>query len=381
MGQRRVSITDIEVGTALQFDVYAPSGKLLLRRGQVLQTQHQIERLVEEGMLIVDEADGLEASRRWIRGERDLVTPPSVVDLVRNAFVRLQQAVLQYHSAPEQFKDRIHEAAAFIEHACHQNRDIALATIPLKRDERYSLSHSLNTAIVTYVVALGMEKQSTWIQSAVCAALTMNIGMLELQDDLQKQQDPLSEEQKAVVHAHPRKSTDMLEAVGVDDTLWLAAVLQHHEQADGSGYPHGLTGENISEAAKLVQLADLYTARVTPRAYRTSVQSNVALRDIFLERGKGVDPMIAAHFIKDIGIYPPGTLVRLLNGEVAVVSHQTGKTNTPIVHSLIGPRGAPLGCAIRRNTADERYAIRDVIDTHKLDIKINMVAIWGKEAA
>lgn len=380
MAHRRISASDLQLGGTLPWDVRDKSGKLLLKSGHVVSSQLQLDRLIAEGVVFEDEAHARAAAAAAARAAAEAVLP-SVVQLLATAHQRLTQAIMQIHSSPETFSPRIEELANLIHKACKQNRDIALAWIVLKSEQRYSITHSLDTAIITDIVGAGLGLTDDARRSCVCAALTMNLSMLDLQDQLQKQAEDLSDVQRAKVRAHPRESCDMLRTVGVNDPVWLDVVLHHHEQADGSGYPDGLRFESIAETAKLVQLADLYCARVSPRAYRASVQSNIALRDIFLERGKAVDPQIAAHFIKEIGIYPPGTVVKLTSGEVGIVSHQAGKSNTPIVHALVGPRGVPLATPLRRDSSQEQYAIRDVIDARKLGLRVNMQVVWGKEAA
>lgn len=381
MAQRRISVSDLEVGAALPWDVRDKDGKLLLKRGHVLSSGVQIQRLVDEGMFVEDFQHTGHQKNQDSKSAQPAREVPSVVAMLNMALQRLSQAILQYHSAPELFRQRIIEIATVVNKACLQNRDVALAYIMLKQEQHYSTTHSLDAAIIADLVATGLGYDSDKRLQSVCAALTMNLSMLQLQDQLQKQTEELTEAQREKIKSHPRDSMEMLKAVGVTDELWLDIVLHHHEHGDGSGYPDGLTVDQISEAAKLIQLTDLYCARVSPRAYRSSVQSNVAMRDIFLERGKGLDPLLAAHFIKEIGIYPPGTIVKLTTGEVGIVSHQAGKSNTPYVHAIIGPRGAPLGAAIRRDTSHEQYAIREVVDAKKLGLRVNMVTIWGKEAA
>lgn len=380
MAQRRISASDLQLGGALPWDVRDKTGHLLLKSGHIVSSTVQLERLIAEGLVFDEEGHARAAAAAAARAAAEPILA-SVVEMLNNGLHRLTQAVMQLHSAPEQFAPRINEVAQLIHKACLQNRDVALAWIVHKHETRYSITHSLDSAIVTEVVGSGLQLPPEVRHSCVSAALTMNLSMLELQDQLQKQAEDLSDQQREKVRSHPRESYELLRNIGIDDQVWLDVVLHHHEQADGSGYPDGLKFEVISESAKLVQLADLYCARVSPRAYRASVQSNVALRDIFLERGKAVDPLIAAHFIKEIGIYPPGTVVKLTSGEVGIVSHQAGKSNTPVVHALVGPRGVPLATPLRRDSSQEQYAIRDVIDARKLGLRVNMSVIWGKEAA
>lgn len=100
-----------------------------------------------------------------------------------------------------------------------------------------------------------------------------------------------------------------------------------------------------------------------------------------MERGQTVDTVIAAYFVRELGLFPPGTVVRLTNGEIGIVSKAADNARTPWVHSLIGPRGAPLSFPIRRKTSEALYTIRDVLDPRKLDFPIRLQAIWGSDAA
>lgn len=99
MGQRRISASDLEVGAALPWDVRDKNGKLLLKRGQVLVGETQVERLIADGMFIEDTSTS-SSSREGVsmRPSREI---PSVVGMLNTAFQRLSQAVLQYHSAPD----------------------------------------------------------------------------------------------------------------------------------------------------------------------------------------------------------------------------------------------------------------------------------------
>jgi HD-GYP domain-containing protein (c-di-GMP phosphodiesterase class II) len=138
----------------------------------------------------------------------------------------------------------------------------------------------------------------------------------------------------------------------------------HHEAEDGSGYPFGKAGGDIPRNAKIIALADRYCACVSARDYRKSLLPNVTLREIFLERGKGIDPILAAHFIKVLGIYPPGTYVRLNSGEIGVVSRKGSGADTPI----------------KRDTTGEMYAIREALSEEQANIRFNMSQVWGNEA-
>ena len=378
MEHKRISMDDAKVGEALPWDIYAVNGALLLRRGFVIQSLQQLERLVSQGMYV--DAKALEQERSNV-AVAEAPEVPSVVKMIEGARHLLEQVANDLSQGSPNLVKRIRQAVVLIKAACNQNRDIALATVILKQEGRYSLTHSVHSAIITRIVGANLDRADEELDAAVAAALTMNLGMLQLQDELQSQSKPLTAEQKLEMMRHPVISLDLLQNAGVTDELWLSTVLQHHEQSDGSGYPLKKRGGEILDIAKLVQLADLYTARVAKRSYRASVHPSVALRDIFLDRGKLIDAGLAAHFIKDIGVYPPGTLVKLNNGEIAIVSHQTSKSNMPVVHALFGPFGAPLPNPIKRDTSINQFAIHEIVDPTKINLRLDLQVVWGKEAA
>lgn len=200
--------------------------------------------------------------------------------------------------------------------------------------------------------------------------------MLELQDKLHNQKEPLTEHQLREIRQHPDNGEKLLRAAGVDDPLWLRIVRQHHERNDGSGYCEGLRGDAIIEEAKLLALVDIYSAMVSPRAYRAEMQAKEVLRDLFLSRGKSIDDHLCMVFIKEMGIYPPGSFVRLVNGEVAVVIRRGNSATSPLVSSVLSPRGGLYIKPLRRDTSQKGYAIQEFCVMEK-GVKLNLSVIWG----
>ena len=91
--------------------------------------------------------------------------------------------------------------------------------------------------------------------------------------------------------------------------------------------------------------------------------------------------MLVTLFIRELGTYPIGTFVKLENGEIGVVTSKGATTTTPFVHSLIGPRGAPLTMPIKRDTQKPLHAIREVLHRDQVPIRFTMRQLWGEIAA
>ncbi|QAU34285.1 HD domain-containing phosphohydrolase [Janthinobacterium sp. 17J80-10] len=378
MGKRRINMTDLIIGAPLQWDVYDSTGHLLLGKGHMLVHARQLETLVERGLFI----DALGESGDGKRAAcAQAAETPSALRMINQVNRRLEALLVNLPNETGA-EAKLLEAANVLIRAAASEPDIALASILLNQQcGIYPVRHSIDTAIVALLVASSLHKPADEITLVTAAALTMNVGMLRLQETLQHSAAPLSAEESKTIQEHPQESARMLQHAGVAQQDWLSWVLHHHENEDGSGYPHGKHGADIPANAKLISLADRYCARVSTRNYRKSLLPNAALRDILLADKNNIDPAVASAFIRELGIYPTGTLVRLQNGEIGVVTGRGPSTTTPKVHALIGPRGAPLAQAFRRDTEKQLYAIRDVLTEEQASMRFTMQQLWGPAAA
>jgi HD-GYP domain-containing protein (c-di-GMP phosphodiesterase class II) len=203
--------------------------------------------------------------------------------------------------------------------------------------------------------------------------------MLKLQDDLFRQDQPLQPTQKQAITSHPIESARMLASLGVTNAVWMTAVIQHHELLNGKGYPRGLSMGEVSAGARILKLADMYTAMITPRSYRKAMLSKMAMRDIFVKRGSEIDEELAVYIVKELGVYPPGVFVKLQSGELAIVTHRGINPKAPVVKVVVGPRGAPYDKPVERKTDIREYEILDVVERDMI-VKIDLHKLWGYEA-
>lgn len=379
MANARVRQSDIQIGQALRWDVYDRDGRLLLSRGHVISSEGQLDRLVRVGLYA--DADALAKTRA--EAPVEAIEPTSVAATLLNARRKLDSLLSDMDNLIRQgrFVGHVNDIVRQVDAACSHDANVALAMVLLRQEGRYATRHMLNVAVVVRLVARSMGLTPAHESSLVAAALTMNITMADFQDELKLQNAPLTSTQRARLERHPIEARELLERAGVTDAVWLHAVEHHHEHIDGSGYPAKLNGKSIATDGQLICLADIFCARISPAAYRPAVASNVALRGILLERGKSLDPAVAAFFIKALGVYPAGMLVRLANGEIGIVVRNGSSPQTPVVASFINPQGTPMTLVLRRETSNESYAIAETIDPKTFSVYVNMEAIWGAVAA
>lgn len=360
----------IVLGVPLPFNVRNADHSLLLARGQLVQSQAQIEALLNRGC-IVDLAE--------LRSQRhEVLTAPreKLGQIWADSVSRVAQTMR--HGNKPGFREALNEAAEPVLALVERDPDLAIFQVlrqDANADQQYGARRSLHCAITSHLVAQRMGWDQTEAERAFKVALTMNISMLELQGQLSRQRTPPTPEQRQALRTHPMRSFQMLELAGVTDDDWLQAVLQHHEREDGSGYPSGR--KDVCDLASLVHRADVYTGKLSSRAYRDALAADIAGRQIFMEDPG--HPMTAA-LVKEFGIYPPGCHVRLVSGELAIVVARGGSITTPIVACLSNPRGAPLPAPMRRDTANKAFAVEAVVGERSVTVRPTLEQLLAMSA-
>lgn len=224
-----------------------------------------------------------------------------------------------------------------------------------RKMERYSSHHALVCAATVKECAGELRCSDAEVRSLVYAALTMNLSITQLQDELVYREHTLTLAQRLAVERHPARSVEMLSRLGVTDGLWLDLVARHHTEP-----PVGESEEASSVEMRLAYLlrrVDVFSAKMSPRKTRKGLPPTLAVREAYLG-DKGAPDPIGIAMTKAIGIYPPGSLVTLANGETALVLRRGVRASRPVVVSLIGSDRHALDQPILRLDADDGVQIR-----------------------
>jgi HD-GYP domain-containing protein (c-di-GMP phosphodiesterase class II) len=232
----------------------------------------------------------------------------------------------------------------------------------------YSASHSL---FVCVVVALSAPQvpgwDPAWTDPLTLAALTMNISIANLQDDLARQVEKPNAAQRALIDAHCGRSVEILESLGVADADWLQAVRDHHDAPPGP-----VAGRSTGELlARLIRRADRYAARLSPRKSRPASSATAAAQAAFFDEGGQHDEAGQA-LVKTLGLYPPGCWVRLQCGEVAMVLRRTAVGKSPVVASLVSKTGMPFAVPALRNTKLPSFEVAGAVAPGKVNVRPNL---------
>lgn len=222
-------------------------------------------------------------------------------------------------------------ARALIERV-HANRDGYLAAALLQLEQgAYTARHALFCAILAIRMGEALDFAEADTLHLVAASLTMNVGSIGLHDEMNHRRDAPTTMQWQQIKIHPLTSAAMLREAGVGTGRWHEGVLLHHEKRNGLGYPFGLRDDEIPRHAHLLHVLDIVCARLMPRGFRSRVPAPSALAELYTSRHEPIDIELAAHLIRVLGLYPPGSFVELKNGDVALVVHVGANAAAPWV--------------------------------------------------
>lgn len=191
----------------------------------------------------------------------------------------------------------------------------------LKTADDYTYLHSVATSALMTVLArqLGLSPEQT--QAAAMGGLLHDMGKAMVPLAVLNKPGKLTDDEFDVVRLHPEQGERLLRESGVDSQPVLEIALLHHEKIDGSGYPRRLEGDSIPLLARMCAVCDVYDAITSNRPYKQGWDPGESLRRMASWSGH-FDPPILKAFVRGLGIYPTGTLVRLSNEKLAVVLEQ-----------------------------------------------------------
>lgn len=391
-----VNIDSIRIGEPLPFALMDADGKLLANKGYVIPSRRDLQELIGRGVsLYIDVADseahhrayvgrlhemvlrdktlGQIAGAQFSRAELDAskadtdlaVGPPDWLDYQVQA-----NSILRDVSSP-QFLHRLVRLQKQLRQHTVSNPDGALfALFHLSASElrMYSATHAMLVCVMCGLAAREVLNWSAEQEQVLClAALTMNISMTDLQDKLAQQLPPPTPEQRQQIDPHPARSVEMLQKVGVSDRAWLEAIQYHHNVGPGAL----ATKSEGQRMARLIQRADMFGARLAPRASRVPTSPAAAMQASYFDENRQVDEAGAA-LIKAVGIYSPGSFVRLNTDEVAAVIRRGANTTTPRVAVLINRDGIPVVEPVIRDTSLRDYRIVASVPHREVKVQLNL---------
>lgn len=212
-----------------------------------------------------------------------------------------------------------------------RNLGALISLVRLKNKDEYTYMHSV--AVCALMVALAKELGLSQVETkkAGLAGLLHDLGKAAIPSEILNKPGALTEDEFTLVKLHPERGYELLLKANITDEVTLDVCLHHHEKVNGTGYPKKLKAEEISIFAKMGAVCDVYDAITSNRPYKDGWEPGVSLQRMAQWNGH-FDEVVFKAFVKSVGIYPIGSMVKLKSGRLAVVIDQSPKSLlTPIV--------------------------------------------------
>ena len=354
---RIVGVSELVVGDVLAKPVQGNNGIVMLEAGTVL-TEQYINRLKSlrvkfvhlNNPLDTSATDSIKKKRSsaadsWVRPDIDEMKNDEearkeaikIVTEYVDMSLMLEQIVLPFPEGNfrQQFRDILLEITS--QPALAEELGVMMLS------DRILFEHALNVSLCSSVIGAVQKFDSSKLYELSVGALFSDIGMTRLPMDFTKVNRALNESEITVLRQHTNEGYRVLKGMKEVPLTSAQCALLHHERYRGSGYPLGMTNDNIPEFAQIVGLADVYNALGSPRHHRNAYGPGEAIEYLFASGNYDFEWDLIKSFLNHVIVYPVSTRVKLSNGQIAMVMETVGRPiQRPVVQVFCESDGSAV---------------------------------------
>lgn len=319
----RIPIEDLQIGDRTGSDVFNWNGLLVVSAHTVLNAE-DIEKLHRHNIDYIDVMIRFEGQSAPVvtapAGARAQAQSAAYQEAVGGIKLLFQDIQVQGSIRDEQVEQCFSPLARQME----QETDVVALLLTLNNKDDYTYQHSVQVGMISYYIAKWLGQSEEEALLAGKAGYLHDIGKSRIDEAILQKPSKLTDEEYNLIKEHPRFGYEMIEASGLNKAFAIAA-LQHHERLDGTGYPSGLKGHEMHPLAKIVAVADIYSAMISQRVYQKKQGLLQVLKELHRMSFGQLDPQITQVFIRHMLPNFIGKKALLSSGEIGtiIMNHPT----------------------------------------------------------
>lgn len=321
---RMIPIESVREGCYLGKTMFDDEGRILLKEGVQLTNSiiNRIKSLGIYSLYIIDEYSAKEIE--------DVIKPElrqKAIRTIKDTFLNLEtlnskgssdKRLLQIKER-EGFFTSIRDLSDDLIDELLSKKNILINLVDIKSMDNYTYQHCVNVAVLSLIIGIRLGLNRLELRDLCIGALVHDVGKILVPKEIILKPSKLTDDEFIIIKQHTTKGYDYLRKILDISAPARIVALQHHEHYNGKGYPENRTGTDISKLSRIVAIADVYDALTSDRPYRRGMSPNDAIEYIMARGSMQFDYDIVKIFSKVIIPYPEGTMVKLSNGDYAVV--------------------------------------------------------------
>jgi HD-GYP domain-containing protein (c-di-GMP phosphodiesterase class II) len=327
-----VIISELVAGMKLAKDVYLPDGRILLLAGFVIKERYirKLELFKVPFVYVTEE---------------ELATLENISEekVYSEAFHSIKSIMVSVRQGKDIDVTAVRDTVGNIVQKVIKNETVFMQLTGIRDIDNYTFLHSVDVCIYSVITGRKMGLSNQQLTELGVGAVLHDIGKCKVPNEILLKPGPLTDNEFNIMKLHTVYGYEVImNTPGLNKTVANIAY-QHHEKWDGSGYPTGLCGEQIDKYARIVTASDIYDALTADRVYRKRDMPHMAAEYIVANSSVLIDPDIANVFIKNITVYPEGSIVLLNTGEIGcVIEANNNMSLRPRVKIIARKDGPPV---------------------------------------
>lgn len=292
-------------------------------------TEDEVRRTVESELLKIADMPCTETDTRALSTREELA---SAAQIHREANRTIQDVMSDIRLGKHSEMENIEPAIQGIVDSVFRNSGALIQLGGIRTKDQYTFAHSVNVCALLTAFARTLQLGNDITRQISIGGMLHDVGKMRVPDAILNKPDRLTDSEFDEMRQHVQHGMDILSEVSWISPIALQVTTQHHERYDGSGYPARLKGAQISQFGQMAAIVDVYDAISSARVYHQPMEPATAIRKIHEWSELHFNAELVAHFVRSVGIFPLGTLVRLESGLLGIViEHFATNLLRPIV--------------------------------------------------